>query len=119
MCFFSFLWSDEYSYDITIDNIKEQFLDFSGYEFSINKIYIEDYVSKNTKEESFCFVNAFKVKWNKVFPGKPCVLFLYFKSNEYGFSSIFSFHVKRIGEFVLDISSIENFENEIYVEILN
>ena len=36
--FFSFLWSDEYSYDITIDNIKEQFLDFYGYEFSINKI---------------------------------------------------------------------------------
>ena len=43
MCFFSCLWSDEYSDDITIDNIKEQFLDFSGYEFSINKIYIEDY----------------------------------------------------------------------------
>ena len=38
--FFSFLWSDEYSYDITIDNIKEQFLDFYGYEFSINKIGI-------------------------------------------------------------------------------
>ena len=117
--FFSFLWSDEYSDDITIDNIKEQFLDFSGCEFSINKIYIEDYVSKNTKDESFCFVNAFKVKWNKVFPGKPCVLFLYFKSNEYGFSSVFSFHVKRIDECVLDISSIEDFEDEIYVEILN
>ena len=117
--FFSFLWSDEYSYDITIDNIKEQFLDFSGYEFSINKIYIEDYVSKNTKEESFCFVTAFKVKWNKVCPGKPCVLFLYFKSNEYGFSSVFSFHVKRTDECVLDISSIEDFEDEIYVEILN
>jgi len=102
-----------------INFIKEQFLDFSGYEFSTNKIYIEDYVSKNIKEESFCFINAFKVKWNKVFPGKPCVLFLYFKSNEYGFSSVFSFHVKRIDEYVLDISSIEDFEDEIYVEILN
>jgi len=117
--FFSWLWSDEYSNDITIDNIREQFLDFSGYEFSINKIYIEDYIHKNVKKESFCFVNAFKAKWNKVFPNKPCVLFLCFKSNEFGFSSIFSFHVKRIGECVLDISSIDNFEDEIYVEILN
>ena len=83
--FFSFLWSDEYSDDITIDNIKEQFLDFSGYEFSINKIYIEDYIYKNVKKESFCFVNAFKAKWNKVFPSKSCVLFLCFKSNEFWF----------------------------------
>lgn len=117
--FFSWLWSDEYSNDITIDNIREQFLDFSGYEFSINKIYIEDYIHKNVKEESFCFVNAFKAKWNKVFPNKLCVLFLCFKSNEFDFSSIFSFHVKRIGECILDISSIEKFEGEIYVEILN
>ena len=117
--FFSWLWSDESSNDITIDNIREQFLDFSGYEFSINKIYIEDYIHKNVKEESFCFVNAFKAKWNKVFPNKPCVLFLCFKSNEFDFSSIFSFHVKRIGECILDISSIEKFEGEIYVEILN
>ena len=77
--FFSWLWRGEYSNDITIDNIKEQFLDFSGYEFSINKIYIEDYIHKNVKKESFCFVNAFKDKWNKVFPNKPCVLFLCFK----------------------------------------
>ena len=119
MFFFSWLWSDEYSNDITIDNIREQFLDFSGYEFSINKIYIEDYIHKNVKEESFCFVNAFKAKWNKVFPNKPCVLFLCFKSNEFDFSSILSFHVKRIGECILDISSIEKFEGEIYVEILN
>ena len=45
--------------------------------------------------------------------------FLCFKSNEFDFSSIFSFHVKRIGECILDISSIEKFEGEIYVEILN
>ena len=81
--------------------LKEQFFRFSGYEFSINKIYIEDYVSKNTKEESFCFINAFKVKWNKVFPGKPCVLFCILKVTMYGFSSVFSFHVKRIDEYVL------------------
>ena len=102
MCFFSWLWSDEYSNDITI-----------------NKIYMEDYIHKNVKKESFCFINAFKAKWNKAFPNKPCVLFLCFKSNEFGFSSIFSFHVKRIGECILDISSIEKFEDEIYVEILN
>jgi len=63
--------------------------------------------------ELSCILDKGFVEINK------CVLFLCFKSNEFGFSSIFSFHVKRIGEFVLDISSIENFENEIYVEILN
>lgn len=77
--FFSWLWSDEYSNDITIDNIREQFLDFSGYEFYINKIYIEDYIHKNVKKESFCFVNDFKAKWNKVFPNKSCVLFCVLK----------------------------------------
>ena len=46
---------DEYSNDITIDNIRGTILDFSGYEFSINKIYIEDYIHKNVKEESFLF----------------------------------------------------------------
>ena len=65
--FFSWLWRGEYSNDITIDNIKEQFLDFSGYEFSINKIYIEDYIHKNVKKESFVLLMLSRINGIKSF----------------------------------------------------
>ena len=65
--FFSWLWSDEYSNDITIDNIKEQFLDFSGYEFSINKIYIEDCIIRMLRKNHFVLLMLLRLNGIKPF----------------------------------------------------
>ena len=72
------------------------------------------------RKNHFVLLMLSRINGIKSFPNKPlCLVFCVLKVMSLVFSSIFSFHVKRIGECILDISSIDNFEDEIYMEILN
>ena len=76
--FFSRLWSDEYSDDITIDNIKEQFLDFSGYGFLLIKYILKIISIRMLRKNHFVLLMLLRLNGIKFFLVSPvscfCVL---------------------------------------------
>lgn len=59
--FFEFQISNNTIYDINSNHIHEQFIDLSGYEISMNRFHIDDYVENSSIfSQSFLFLKEFK-----------------------------------------------------------
>ena len=96
--------------------IKEQFIDFSGYEFSTNKFHIEDFTDEDPFIQAIIFSREFKEKWFDKFHSTDCIIIVGFQDDEIGKFATFTFHTEREGEVVFDVENLEDFINPLYIE---
>lgn len=61
--FFKFQQIDNSIDVIDVNSISPQFIDLSGYEASINRFHIDDYVDNNILSQSLLFLEEFKRMW--------------------------------------------------------
>lgn len=109
-------FSDQFEQDFLPerDFIRDVYTDISGYEFSMNKLHLEDYCESPCLEMGVLFVNNFLRIWEMQFSHAAIVVLTYDKT-EFGETCTFQFHKKRQGELVIDISNIEKFSVPILV----
>ncbi|HDR1103854.1 hypothetical protein [Pasteurella multocida] len=117
--FFKFQKIDNEISRVDANEIAGQFLDLSGYEVSINRFHIDDYVSGNILCQSILFLDEFKKRWKEIYPDLNCVVLITFQNDEIGEFSTFTFHKVRNDESIFDPSEINNIEQAILVEFIN
>lgn len=118
--FFKFQYLVNVSSSFSKDSIIEQFLDLSGYEISINKFHIEDYVKGDVFLQTFLFLEEFKLKWKKKYKDIRCIIFISFQRDAFlDCVSTFSFHKYREDEVTIDVNEVESIEQPIYIEYVN
>jgi len=96
------------------------YFDLSGFEFTNNKIFIEDLCdSKEVIDVSFLFVDLFSEVLQSKFNNLTFLLILSLEvGGEFGTQSMITFYVDRCNEQVLDTSDIEKFIHPIFVRKL-
>ncbi|HDX1179211.1 TPA: hypothetical protein RNY19_001445 [Pasteurella multocida] len=117
--FFKFQKIDNNISTVDLNDVSRQFLDLSGYELSINRFHIDDYVSNNILCQSILFLGEFKRKWMKIYPDIKCVVIITFQNDDVGRFSTFTFHKVRDGESVFELYEINNIAHAILVEFIN
>ena len=104
--------------DFSTSLIKERYGDKSGFEKSMNTIFIEDYIKEGIVEKSFIFLQH--LKESLLLSG--CPDFTVFLSIEdlidFGLLANISFCISRWNEVVIDTSSIEDYSQAIMVEFV-
>ena len=98
------------------ENIKEQFVDFSGYEYSTNKFHIEDFTDQDPFIQSIIFSRKFKEKWLTEFPHVSCTILISFQDDEIGKFATFTFHKCRKNEVVFKLDNLEDVMQPLYIE---
>lgn len=86
--------------------------DISYYEYSINKIYIDDYVGNDVFANAFCYLNAFSKIWVNRFSADCDVVLSFELSGAFGDSAALTFYDPRSSP-VIDPLTIEKFEQPI------
>ncbi|WP_424405919.1 hypothetical protein [Pasteurella sp. PK-2025] len=117
--FFKFQKIDNEISRVDANEIASQFLDLSGYEVSINRFHIDDYVSGNILCQSILFLDEFKKRWKEIYPYLNCVVLITFQNDEVGEFSTFTFHKVRNDESIFDPSEINNIEQAILIAFIN
>lgn len=98
------------------EDIQDQFLDFSGYEYSTNKFHIEDFTDQDPFIQSLVFAREFEENWLTQLPQESCTLIISFQDDEVGQFATCAFHKNRVSEVVVDHDSLEDFIQPIYLE---
>jgi hypothetical protein len=112
--FFEYFMSDLKK--LNIDFIKAQYIDLSGYEFSVNKFHIEDYCTDNRLGTAMLFLSEFEKKWSHKIQGITAIVIIgYELSSEFGEICTFTFHQNRLNQTVINSSEVENFPNAIFI----
>lgn len=85
--------------------------DLSGYEYSTNKINIEDYsIGSDLIGNTFLFLDEFTTKWKLFNSELGCLAYISIQDDEeLGIMASFTFHVDREGETIVDRSKINDF----------
>ena len=113
---FNFIKLD--SKDMNLEVIKERFYDLSGFEYSHNKIHIEDYCDGNLLLNALLFLNEFEKKWqHDMICGKPFIIIGFEPETEFGQICTFTFHKQRVGESVVNIDNLEKFSNAVLINL--
>lgn len=115
--FFKFQQIDNSIDVIDVNSISPQFIDLSGYEASINRFHIDDYVDNNILSQSLLFLEEFKRKWRKIYPSTSCTVLINFQNDKVGTFSTFTFHKNRSNETVFDISDINTISQSILIDV--
>lgn len=97
------------------------FFDISGFEYTNNKIHLEDYCPQGTVFFSaFKFLNNFERLWLKKFSNRRCIAVVIFQVDEaFGDIAIFTFYLDRLGEAVIDLEKINEFKEPIFIKMIN
>lgn len=98
------------------EDIKEQFVDFSGYEYSTNKFHIEDFTDQDPFIQSIIFSGKFKEKWIAEFPHISCTILISFQDDEIGQFATFTFYKYRKNEVVFELDNLEDVMQPLYIE---
>lgn len=93
--------------------IKNAYTDLSGYEFSVNKLHLEDCCDSECLRSGIIFANKFLSLWRGQFSESAVALLTYDKNPEFGEICTFQFHKKREGEVIIDFDKIEEFSNPV------
>src|SRR5450830_1294932 len=97
------------------DFIKNAYADISGYEFSVNKLHLEDYCDSHCLEVGLLFIDEFVRTWKSQCFDDAIVLLSYYESEDLGEICTLQFHKKRETELVVDFDGIEDFSNPVLV----
>lgn len=98
-----------------IDFIKNTYTDLSGYEFSMNKIHVEDYCQSDYLNAVLAFIDVFEKSWKDRFKADFFVAVTYDENTDFGEVCTFQFHKKRCGEVVFNIDDIENIAMPVFI----
>lgn len=93
--------------------IKNSYTDLSGYEFSVNKLHLEDYCDSECLGAGIIFADNFVSLWRGQFSENAIALLTYDKNPEFGEICTFQFHKKREGEVIIDFEEIGEFSNPV------
>ncbi|WP_250454531.1 hypothetical protein [Caballeronia sp. ATUFL_M2_KS44] len=89
------------------DFITKFYKDLSGYEYSINKIHLEDYCEDNLFSASKIFLERFLEKWRREVNESIVATLGFEQHGEFGDISVFSFHKQREMQSIIDLEHIE------------
>ncbi len=98
------------------EDIEDPFVDFSGYEYSINKFHIEDFTDKEPFIQAVLFARAFKERWLNAFSEFSCTMVVGFQDDEIGRFATFTFHKNRMDEIVFKNDHLEKITQPIYID---
>ena len=96
------------------------YLDLSGYEYSQNKIHLEDYFGSNDVfGRSLEFFDQISRLLSQDFESQSFILVLSFQpDSEFGNLASFSFYGERTGQSVIDVESLDDYAQPILVRTL-
>ncbi|MCA1323686.1 hypothetical protein [Herbaspirillum sp. alder98] len=95
--------------------IESAYTDLSGYEFSVNKLHLEDYCNFQCLRAGMLFTDKFVRLWRSQFSASAIALLSYDKNPDFGEICTFRFHKKREGELIIDLEKIEEFSAPLLV----
>ena len=95
--------------------------DLSGFEYTQNKIHLEDYCKKdNVVSVAFNFLDELTLVLQNAFVQKPVILVLSFQlDSEFGDLASVTFYCEREGQSVIDMKSIDGYSHPLFVRLID